>query len=84
MNINKILLELGKNLRTINNKPLTFEFSKDYNIDIAGSDEIGYYVEVSYKEQKINQTKHFSNREEANLFARQLIEKHKTTQQNSI
>jgi len=74
--------ELGKNLRSANTEPHTFDDIDGYDVQIDGFVGNGYTLTVFYYEEKIFPATRFNDREEAVSFSRQVIDKDRVKRMN--
>lgn len=75
--------EIGRNFHTINTSPYTFEDFKDYNIEIDGSTEGGFFLTIFFQDEKMMPSTRFSNYDDAHHHARMVIDKDRVTKMNS-
>ena len=74
--------EIGRSFKTINNSPYTFEDFQDYDIQIDGSTQGGFFLTIYYKEEKIYPTQRFESHEDAHHTARTIIDKDRVVRMN--
>ena len=69
--------EIGRNFKTNgnDNKPFNFKNYEGYDVEITGMPNVGWWVEISYNKKPIGEISRFSTEEEANHFARMVIDK---------
>ena len=73
--------ELGRNLRSTSNDPLNYE-DMGYEIEIIGSLDEGYFLNVHYMGTQIHSMSRFNDRSEAQHFAIKVIERDKLERMN--
>jgi hypothetical protein len=69
--------EIGRNFHTVNNDPYSFLDYSDYEVDIIPMSPSGYLLSVSYNNYKLGNQHRFPSRQEAELYARKIVEKHR-------
>jgi hypothetical protein len=74
--------ELGRNLYTPGATSLTFQDYDEYDIQIDGSTEEGYFLTIFYDEDKIFPRSRFNDREEAVSFSRQVVDNDRVNRMN--
>lgn len=74
--------EIGRNFKSLDVKPYTFEDFADYNIQITGSNLDGFFLTIHYKNEKIFPTTKFQNRNEAHHKSRMVIDNHRVSIMN--
>ena len=74
--------EIGRNFHTLDNMSYTFEDFQDYNIEIDGSTDGGFYLTIYYKELKIFPTSMFKSNEDAHHHARMVVDKDRVKRMN--
>tara|TARA_Y100000034_G_scaffold119801_1_gene161944 strand:- start:501 stop:767 length:267 start_codon:yes stop_codon:yes gene_type:complete len=74
--------EIGRNYHTLSDTSYTFEDFQDYNIEIDGSTEGGFYLTVFYKNDKIFPTSMFRSNEDAHHHARMVVDKDRVKRMN--
>lgn len=75
--------EIGRNYQTIDAHSYTFADFSDYNIEISGSTDRGFYLNVEYKGKKISPMSVYKNYEEARHASRMIIDKDRIKRMNS-
>jgi hypothetical protein len=75
--------EIGRNVHTINTSPYTFEDFKDYNIEIDGSTEGGFFLTIFFQNEKMIPSTRFNSYDDAHHHARMVIDKDRVTRMNS-
>lgn len=75
--------EIGRNFHTINTEPITFRDFQDYDVEINPVGKSRYSLDVFFKNKKVAQTSTFKDFEEANNFARRIIDAHRVKVMNS-
>jgi hypothetical protein len=75
--------EIGRNYQTINPDPYTFADFEDYNIEIDGSDENGFFLRVEFQGEKISPVSTYSTYEEAYHASRMVVDHDRTKRMNS-
>ena len=74
--------EIGRNFHTINNSPYTFEDFHDYDIEIDGAAEGGFFLTVYFKREKIFPTQRFESHNDAHHTARMVVDKDRVGRMN--
>ena len=74
--------EIGRNFHTLDDSSYTFEDFQDYDIEIDGSTEGGFYLTIYYKETKIFPTSMFQDKEDAHHHARMVVDKDRVKRMN--
>ena len=74
--------EIGRNYHTINVSPYTFDDFQDYNIEIDGSTDGGFYLTVHYKDEKIFPTQMFSTHDDAHHHSRMVVDRDRVRRMN--
>lgn len=74
--------EIGRNYHTINNNPHTYKDFQDYNIEINGTTEGGFFLTIYYKNTKIYPTQRFETYEDAEHHSRMIIDKDRVGRMN--
>ena len=74
--------EVGRNFHTINSDPYTYADFQDYDIQIDGSSERGFFLTVYFSGKKIAPTQRFGTQQEANHAARMFVDKHRVSRMN--
>lgn len=75
--------EIGRNFHTINTSPYTFDDFEDYNVEIDGSTEGGFFLTIYFQDEKMTPSTRFSNYDDAHHHARMVIDKDRVTKMNS-
>ena len=75
--------EIGRNYQTINPDPYTFADFSDYNIEINGSDENGFFLTVEYQGEKIIPVNTYRTYEDAYHASRMAIDHDRVRRMNS-
>lgn len=66
--------EIGRNFHTKNNEPYTFDDFSDYDIDIDGSTEGGFFLTVRFQGKKISPVLKYSSHNEAHHQSRMIVD----------
>ena len=74
--------EIARNMHTLDDSPHTFEDFKDYDIQIDGDIEGGYYLTIFCLDKKIFPTTKFNSREDAQSHSRQVIDNDRVKRMN--
>ena len=74
--------ELGKNLRSTDTSPNTFQDLDGYDIQIDSFADGAYTLAIFYYDEKIFPATRFNNREEALSFSRQVVDKDRVKRMN--
>ena len=69
--------ELGRNFHTINTDPISFKDFADYEVDIIVTSTYKYTLSVLYRGKKLMPVRNYNTREEAELAARNVVERHR-------
>ena len=75
--------ELGRNYQTINPDPYTFADFSDYNIEINGSDENGFFLNVEYQGKKISPVRNYKTYDDAYHASRMVVDNDRVKRMNS-
>lgn len=76
--------EIGRNYHTINSDPYTFADFQDYDIQIDGSTNLGFFLTVLYRDKKITPRQKFGSHQEAEHASRLIIDKHRVEKMNDV
>jgi len=79
----RIFFEFPLPDNTINTSPYTFEDFKDYNIEIDGSTEGGFFLTIFFQNEKMIPSTRFNSYDDAHHHARMVIDKDRVTRMNS-
>jgi len=74
--------EIGRNLHTIDNNPITYDDFQDYDIQIDGHPDGNYHLTIWHLEEKIYPTTVFRDLEEAENASRLVIDQDRVTRMN--
>ena len=75
--------EIGRSFKSVITDPYTFEDFQDYNIEIDGSTEGGFFLTVTYKGEKVVPTSRFNDHEEAHHASRMIIDNDRVKRMNN-
>ena len=77
--IKELLLheEIGRNFHTINGGPISYTDYTSYEVDMIPTIDGNYIVNIYYEDSKLVPTRTFLSKEEADLYARTAVEKHR-------
>jgi len=75
--------EVGRNFHTINNDSYTFSDFEDYDIQIDGSSERGFFLNVYFKGEKIAPTQKYGTHQEADHASRMFVDNHRVKSMNN-
>ena len=75
--------EIGRNYKTIDNSPHTFDNFQDYDIEINSDGRNNFFLNVRYKGEKIFPGSTFADHEEAHHAARMIIDNDRVRRMNS-
>ena len=76
--------ELGRNYHTLDNSPYSYSEHPDYDVEIYATPPDNYLLDVRYNDQKLGHNIKFNTREEAEHYARQVVEKHRLKIANNL
>ena len=76
--------EIGRNFHTVSPTPYTFEDFSDYNIEINGSTEGGFYLRVEFEGKEIATVQLYRNYEEAKHASRMIVDNDRVKRMNSL
>jgi len=79
-----LLKEFGRNAHTINTNPITFKDFQDYEVEIFPNSRDGFLVNISFKGKSISEFANFKSQEEANHYARNIVDNHRVKFMNSF
>jgi hypothetical protein len=79
-----LLNEFGRSLSTVNNGPISFKDFPGYSVEIYPNGRDGYFAKVSYENNDISTIANFKSQEEANHYARKVVEKHRMKIGNNL
>lgn len=74
--------EIGRNFHTQDTSPITFDDFQDYNIEINGASDAGFFLNIFYKNEKIAPTQKFSSYNEAFHQSRMIIDNDRIKRMN--
>ena len=75
--------EIGRNFRTVDPMPNTWEDFQDYEIECFPTETGHYTVDVSFQGKRLIPTARFPNETEAKHFARMAVDKHRVGNMNT-
>jgi len=75
--------EIGRNYRTLDNTPHTFEDFQDYDIEITGTTTEGFLLDVFYKNSKLHPTQKFLTYSEAQHASRMIVDRDRVSRMNN-
>lgn len=75
--------EIGRNYHTLNNDSYTFEDFQDYDIEINGTTQGGFFLTISYLGNKVYPTQRFESYSDAHHAARMFIDKDRVGRMNN-
>ena len=67
--------EIGRNYKTNNNDPLTWDKFDDFDIEYYDKDDGSCLVDISFKNKKIVSMQRHGSRADAESFARTIVDK---------
>ncbi len=76
--------EIGRNYQTLNADPYTFADFADYNVEINGSTEGGFFLNLEYQGEKITPLRKYATYEDAKHASRMFIDKDRVKRMNTI
>lgn len=71
--------EIGRNYHTIDNSPYHFSEFPGYDVQINPNQNEAYTVTIFFEEKPLDYDRTFSSREEAVMFARKKVERHRVS-----
>ena len=71
--------EIGRNFHTINTDPISYKDFAGYEVDIIATVDGSFILSIFYGENKLTSSRKYSTKEEADLAARQTVERHRLT-----
>lgn len=74
--------EIGRNYHTIDNNSYTFEDFQDYDVEINGTTQGGFFLTIYFKKDKIYPTQRFHTYEDAHHTSRMVIDKDRVKRMN--
>ena len=72
--------EIGRNFHTVNTEPISYKDFAGYEVDIITTVDGSYILNIFHGEKKLVPSRKYNTREEAELHARQIVEKHRLSQ----
>ena len=69
--------EIGRNFFTVDDSPFSFLDDPDYDVDIISYSQSRYLLSISYNNNKLCPDHSFDSKQEAELYARKIVEKHR-------
>ena len=72
--------EIGRNFHTINTDPYSYRDFSDYDVDIISTVDGQFVLSVFYKNKKALPTRTYRDEAEADLAARQFVDRHRLSQ----
>lgn len=73
--------EIGRNLHTVNTMPYHFSEMPGYEVEIMATLNDAYLLSVRFENEPLTSTREFSTRAEAELFARNVIDRHRVSKE---
>ena len=74
--------EIGRNFHTINTDPISYKDYVGYEVDVITTVNDDYILSITYENNKLVPDRKYSTREEAELAARQIVDKHRLSNGN--
>jgi hypothetical protein len=74
--------EIGRNFHTVNTDPISYKDFANYEVDIIVTSDGKYTSTIFFKDKKITPTRSYNTREEAELAARHVVDRHRFSQEN--
>ena len=72
--------EIGRNYHTTDKGPISYKDFADYDVDIIMTHDGQYILSVTHDGEKMAPVRKYSSTEEADLAARQMVDKHRLSQ----
>ena len=69
--------EIGRNFHTINTDPISYKDFAGYEVDVIATVDGAYILSIFYDGKKMSPTRKYNTKEEAELAARQAVERHR-------
>ncbi len=69
--------EIGRNFHTLNGGPISYQEFIGYDVETIPTKDGTYILNVYFENKKLVPTRTYSTKEEAELYARSVVEKHR-------
>ena len=69
--------EIGRNFHTINGGPISYQEFVGYDVETIPTKDGKYILNVYFENKKLIPTRTYNTKEEAELYARSVVEKHR-------
>ena len=69
--------EIGRNFHTINGGPISYQEFIGYDVETIPTKDGTYILNVYFENKKLVPTRTYNTKEEAELYARSVVEKHR-------
>jgi hypothetical protein len=67
----------SRNIFTVDDEPISWDSLPGYDVEITYGLDDTYTVDVFFKDKKLGYSRQFNNNEEANHYARSVVDKHR-------
>ena len=74
--------EIGRNYHTIDNSPYLFSEFPGYDVQISPSHKKTFIVTIFFEDKSLGHDREFNSREEAVMYARRKVERHRLENQS--
>ncbi len=74
---NVLAEEIGRNFHTVNTEPISYKDFAGYEVDIIATSDGSFILSIFNGEKKLTPSRKYTTREEADLAARQTVERHR-------
>tara|TARA_B100000029_G_C16947422_1_gene731219 strand:+ start:145 stop:411 length:267 start_codon:yes stop_codon:yes gene_type:complete len=72
--------EIGRNYHTLDNSPYDFSEFPGYDVEIILTAQDRHLVDIRYQDANLTHPREFNSRAEAELYARNIVERHRLQQ----
>ena len=81
--VRSIIIEIGRNIHSVHTSPISYKDFQDYDIEIYPTGDSNFIVSISFRGDLISTASNFKYQEEADQFARSVVDTHRVKFMNS-